>query len=375
MVHAKDPASFAELQARLRLHRRNPRGDGATESLKGLAAPDLEPEAFSQMLQRAKAIYGPDSREEVTSDDAVESRVVAGGVCVFVQSANLAVDPNGGVRASAPTFAQHWRLCPGERFAGQPCLGFGSGFLVAPDVVVTAGHCVDEAQVPLADVRLLFGFEWENGGARMRWSEEEVHRIADVQYVVDEASGADWGVVRLARPVVGIAPLTVTTRAMKKGDAVYVIGHPVGLPKKIARQAWVTRDHAASWFETNLDTFGGNSGSPVFHASSHEVCGILVRGARDFVKRPEGCYVATTFPLEGGGEAVTRVSEWAGAVKQIKTQGIADVASISAPVPRTGTADGPWPRREATRSIDRARLKRFLEEHFTAKEMQSWLAD
>ncbi|MEZ4338606.1 MAG: hypothetical protein R3B82_18445 [Sandaracinaceae bacterium] len=172
--------------------------------------------------------------------------------------------------------------------------------------------------------------------------------------------------------MVGIAPLTVTTRAMKKGDA-FADRHPCGLPKKIARQAWVTRDHAASWFETNLDTFGGNSGSPVFHASSHEVCGILVRGARDFVKRPEGCYVATTFPLEGGGEAVTRVSEWAGAVKQIKTQRIADVASISAPVPRTGDSRWPWPRREATRSIDRARPKRFLEEHFTAKEMQSWL--
>ncbi|MEZ4338602.1 MAG: hypothetical protein R3B82_18425 [Sandaracinaceae bacterium] len=36
---------------------------------------------------------------------------------------------------------------------------------------------------------------------------------------------------------------------------------------------------------------------------------------------------------------------------------------------------GPSQEPEAARSIDRARLKRFLEEHFNAPEMQSWLAD
>jgi len=37
-----------------------------------------------------------------------------------------------------------------------------------------------------------------------------------------------------------------------------------------------------SWFTADLDTYGGNSGSPVFNARTHEVDGILVRGEMDF---------------------------------------------------------------------------------------------
>ncbi|WP_420540401.1 S46 family peptidase (plasmid) [Paenibacillus polymyxa] len=33
-----------------------------------------------------------------------------------------------------------------------------------------------------------------------------------------------------------------------------------------------------AFFVANLDTYGGNSGSPVFNSDTHEVEGILVRG-------------------------------------------------------------------------------------------------
>ena len=36
------------------------------------------------------------------------------------------------------------------------------------------------------------------------------------------------------------------------------------------------------YFTANLDTYRGNSGSPVFNAITHKVEGVLVRGEQDF---------------------------------------------------------------------------------------------
>src|SRR3712207_7230060 len=57
-----------------------------------------------------------------------------------------------------------------------------------------------------------------------------------------------------------------------------------GLPTKIADGARVVRANA-SFFEADLDTFGGNSGSPVFDARTNTVLGLLVRGATDYRAR------------------------------------------------------------------------------------------
>ena len=48
---------------------------------------------------------------------------------------------------------------------------------------------------------------------------------------------------------------------LKATDPVYIIGHPVGLPKKLAEGAKV-RDvtRKANCFIADLDTFAGNSG-------------------------------------------------------------------------------------------------------------------
>ena len=68
---------------------------------------------------------------------------------------------------------------------------------------------------------------------------------------------------------------------MKVGDQLTVIGHPWGLPSKIAEGGKVLFSDQPQYFTTNLDTFQGNSGSAVFNSSSGVVEGILVRGRSD----------------------------------------------------------------------------------------------
>ena len=102
----------------------------------------------------------------------------------------------------------------------------------------------------------------------------------------------------------------------------FVIGHPCGLPQKYAPGAKVRDNTPAPFFVANLDTYGGNSGSPVFNATSYKVEGILVRGENDFVTNGT-CYVSLVCPTTGcRGEDVTRASIWAGKIpKSAKAKG------------------------------------------------------
>jgi V8-like Glu-specific endopeptidase len=124
-------------------------------------------------------------------------------------------------------------------------------------------------------------------------------------------TGADWAIVKLDRNVEGRQPLSIRREGqIQDNQAVYVIGHPRGLPQKYAGNASVRNNQATTHFVANLDVFGGNSGSPVFNDSTHEVEGILVRGDLDFV-RVKTCYISLAWPTTGGqGEACTRVTQF-----------------------------------------------------------------
>jgi len=69
------------------------------------------------------------------------------------------------------------------------------------------------------------------------------------------------------------------------------------------------------FFDANLDTFGGNSGSPVFDARTNAVVGILVRGADDY-REEGGCDVVNTLPGAGAGAGSTNASLLAAFVPQ-----------------------------------------------------------
>ena len=120
----------------------------------------------------------------------------------------------------------------------------------------------------------------------------------------------DWAVVRLDRRVTGHRPAPVRRRRrVGQGAKVHVIGHPVGLPAKVAGGAIVRDNTPSPFFVANLDTYGGNSGSPVFNSRTHRVEGILVRGERDFVSRGN-CTVSFVCPTTGcRGEDVTRITK------------------------------------------------------------------
>ena len=76
-------------------------------------------------------------------------------------------------------------------------------------------------------------------------------------------------------------------------------------------------DPERRYFVANLDTFAGNSGSPVFNPS-YEVVGVLSRGAADYDARPgANCNDALVCPVNGClGETVTLNAAFEGKIGQ-----------------------------------------------------------
>jgi hypothetical protein len=261
-----------------------------------------------------KLIYGIDDRTEVFQLPAGRDRDDTDSVVALFRAAGVADNGDGTSTLRTVNFGTQNNLCPGERFRDQPTGAFCSGFLVAPDLIATAGHCVNADNV--TDVRFVFGFRMRDAGnAQTVIGNGEIYRGVAVVGHQLVGNGPDWALVRLDRPVANHRIARIR-RAGRIGDqqAVHVIGHPAGLPTKFAGGAAVRDNAPAAHFVANLDSYGGNSGSPVFNSDTHEVEGILVRGETDFVRRG-ACQVSLVCPTTGcRGEDCTRATELASLV-------------------------------------------------------------
>lgn len=189
-------------------------------------------------------------------------------------------------------------MCPDQRFAGQKSGASCTIFLAAPGVMVTAGHCIDWNQVnednpEVGDYAVVFGFELRGGVERQEFATDEVYfirRIIDHRLDGDAGARQDYAVIELDRPVPAriAEPVRLASSLgidVKRGTRLGVIGHPSGLAKKVSFQgrSQAMEDGTAVRFSAQLNTFKGNSGSPVFLFDDPDVVvGILVEGERDY---------------------------------------------------------------------------------------------
>jgi hypothetical protein len=160
--------------------------------------------------------------------------------------------------------------------------------------------------------RLVYGCEMANATTPdITIDNDEIYRGIRILGRQIGTQGTDWALVQIDRPVLN-RPYVRIRRSGKipDGAAVHVIGHPCGLPKKYAGGAVVRDNTPSPYFVANTDTYGGNSGSPVFNHATHEVEGILVRGETDFVWNGN-CRVSNVCPANGcRGEDCTRTTEF-----------------------------------------------------------------
>lgn len=298
------------------------------DQIKKEEAADRAREQASAPVQ-PKVIYGEDNRKDLyETKDPADKKLAASTVALFRSSD---VREQDGI---AQLTTKKYRVCAKEPFSPQETGAFCSGSLVGEDLIMTAGHCISKSDE--GKVKFVFGFGIDQAGGKTPTSvpASNVYTAAKVlSSVIDNGTGTDYALVRLDRKVEGRAPLAVdTTGDAKAGDPMTVIGHPSGLPTKVADGATVRSASPVGYYVTNLDTYGGNSGSAVFNSKTKLVEGILVRGENDFVwDSKDSCQVSYRVGDDAGrGEDVTKISRVREALEAARAGDVAAVRRTKA---------------------------------------------
>lgn len=265
--------------------------------------------ANSKKPSDVKVIYGDDDRVEpytIKDDKLLE---VSNSVAAMIPASDISSAPNnnptagssrtwgggapshvqvqGNVKLNAPTLVERG-FCSTERFSNQITAAMCSGFLVGENILVTAGHCI-ESEEDCRDNKWVFGYQMNSGDKLANLTSENVYSCTKILgRNLSSATQEDFAVIQLDRKVEGRVPMKLNSNGHPNpGDEMIVLGHPTGLPQKIAGGA-VVKSLSDNFFFSNLDTYGGNSGSAVINARTYEVEGILVRGNTDYIPSSNG---------------------------------------------------------------------------------------
>lgn len=194
-----------------------------------------------------------------------------------------------------------------------------TGFLVAPDIIMTNSHVVQSKKeadptgsIDYYDPKLVQGAEFNNNHTG-RGTANPVK----FKEVILSNQEHDVAFVRLDRPIEGVKPLQLSNE--DKTDArVYTIGHPAGEVKQIgyyqtnggnpvhsqssSTDQWEVDPNAGenAYYESKYknaimhtsDTKGGSSGSPLIDADTGKVLGVHFTGYQSGFAPYKGQYNA-----------------------------------------------------------------------------------
>ena len=238
-----------------------------------------------------KAVYGSDKRQDYfeVSDPFLKNLMDA--TALMVSSGSRQKLENEEVVLNTQVYGQSNDLCQEERYWSQPAvikhfLFFHypncSAFLVAPDLMVTAGHCLITSFC--SDTSFVFGYRMKSETeVRLYFPADDVYPCKEVVMMnFPLGDGPDYALVRLDRAVLGREPIRLAQGPAQVGERVSMIGYPMGLPVKLDQGAAV-RFAQGGKFVAEVSAFQGNSGSVIYRKETGEALGILRGGEDDFV--------------------------------------------------------------------------------------------
>jgi len=330
---AKALKSASENELRAEFRRRFQGRIRAPQTLQADRIARSAPSALSKVTNgaliresRARMIWGPDTRTDWygVSDPALRSLAKASVALVDANSVSPA--GNNMLRLKTRPLKNAKNLCSGQPFEDQPSeAAFCSGTLIAPDQVLTAGHCVRIASSEtdgryLKEIDFVFGYRLESktGDPTLIPASQVFTGGRVLRRIENHGTDYwDWAVLQLSTKVPPSVAEPVTNwnlGPVRQAQRVFVIGFPDGMPLKYVPGATVLDPSNSKYFLATVSTFAGNSGSGIYDEASKSLVGIFYGGSTDYEPDSESnsCNVATQCygsDCPGDpGEYVTRIS-------------------------------------------------------------------
>jgi len=212
-------------------------------------------------------IFGPDDRAEVNSGLTPMEAMVNAATATMIKKDNL---------SAFISLEEKSNVCSDQKFSNQNAIGECTAFLVAPNLLMSAGHCmyVDGNDYKTTCDNMAFAFDFEVG----------VNNLSDVvecEEVIfhrwDPEESSDYALIKL-KETIGDRPYLKLSKNIYKGQELLSVGSGLGLPKKISRTGKVQK-YKNKHLNYDLDLFGGNSGSPIVDKPTGEVIGVHIYGS------------------------------------------------------------------------------------------------
>ncbi len=248
------------------------------------------------LIQPSKArVFGQDDRTEIYLHPHLNQKI-APSIAIMVSPVFLEKQADGyDMNFNSISDSHEIALCKGQRFYGQPTASVNcTGFLVAPDMIMTAAHCITRinsevrnAMTPqCSDFMWIFDYKYRSPkllenffpNDNIAFCKEVIYAKYDqiplTAGMPAPIYGEDIALIKLDRKL--NRPALSFANDIKVRDRVYTLGHPDGLPLKATLNGIVKSKDAKQYFTSTLDIFGGNSGGPVLN-SKDQVTGVVVR--------------------------------------------------------------------------------------------------
>lgn len=262
-----------------------------------------------------KVIYGEDNRFEPSDVENSAIEQVSKSVAAIVSNYSLK-EIGDKTELISLTLADTINYCPSVPYQDQITSASCSSFLIAPDVVLTAGHCIKtewecNTKSFVFDYRIDLLGQKQGPYKRYRVPNNNIYKCAKIleRKLVKGGTLEDWAIIKLDRKVQDRTPINMRKYGeMSPSTSLSLIGFPSGLPMKIATSGKIRSNNNEHYFVAELDAFHMNSGSPVVNEDTLEVEGLLVRGEKDFINKL-GCFDLMVCE-EGNcrGEDVSRIT-------------------------------------------------------------------